>query len=137
MLADVLALAQPDFDAGLVFGPYLLRGVVDLVVASVSALPAALAAIAAYGLGTSTGAVTFDSLLQAEVSPQARGRVFAGMDLLWQSGRLVSLVGGGLLADAVGVRAVYYLGGALLLAAGALGLVGLTQSGRPVTAPPR
>jgi hypothetical protein len=82
-----------------VFGPYLLRGLVDLVVASVTALPVALAARATYGLGTSTGAVTFNSLLQAEVRPELRGRVFAGMNLLWQAGRLASLAGGGLLAD--------------------------------------
>lgn len=116
---------------GLVFGPYLLRGVVDLVVATATSLPAALAAMAAYGLGTSTGAVTFNSLLQAEVPAQARGRVFAGMDLLWQSGRLLSLAGGGLLADTIGIRAVYYLGGALLLLAGALGLAGLSRSRVP------
>lgn len=70
----------------------------------------------AYGLGISTGAVTFNSLLQAEVSSQVRGRVFAGMDLPWQSGRLLSLAGSGLLTDTIGIRAVYYLGGALLLA---------------------
>jgi MFS family permease len=115
-----------------VFGPYLLRGLVDLVVASVTALPVALAAMATYGLGTSTGAVTFNSLLQAEVRPELRGRVFAGMDLLWQAGRLASLAGGGLLADTIGIRAVYYLGGVLLLLAGALGLAGLSRS-RPQT----
>jgi MFS family permease len=111
-----------------VFGPYLLRGLVDLVVATTAALPVALVAMAAYGLGTSTGAVTFTSLLQAEVRAEARGRVFAGMDLLWQAGRLASLAGGGLLADTVGIRAVYYLGGALLLLAGALGLAALRRA---------
>jgi MFS family permease len=114
--------------------------VVDLVVATVTALTAALPALAVmavYGLGTSTGAVIFNSLLQAHVSPEARGRVFAGMDLLWQSGRLISLAGGGLLADTIGIRAVYYLGAALLLLAGALGLAGLSRSSRPVTARPQ
>jgi MFS family permease len=119
------------------FGPYLLRGVVVATVTALTAALAALAAMAAYGLGTSTGAVIFNSLLQAEVSPETRGRVFAGMDLLRQSGRLVSLAGGGLLADTIGIRAVYYLGGALLLLAGALGLPGLSRSGRPPTASPR
>ncbi len=97
-----------------------------------TALPVALVAMATYGLGTSTGAVTFNSLLQAEVRPELRGRVFAGMDLLWQAGRLASLAGGGLLADTIGIRAVYYLGGVLLLLAGALGLAGLTRA-RPQT----
>lgn len=117
-----------------VFGPYLLRGFVDIVIATMTALPVALAAMAVYGLGTSTGAVTFNSLLQAEVRPEVRGRVFAGMDLLWQAGRLVSLAGGGLLADTIGIRAVYYVGAALLLLAGTVGLAGLSHSRRP-TAP--
>lgn len=105
-----------------VFGPFALRGLVDLVVAGVAALPVAAAALVAYGVGTSTGAVTFSSLLQAETPERVRGRVFAAMDVLWQGGRLVSLGAGGLLADAYGVTAVYYLGGALLLVAAAVGL---------------
>lgn len=115
---------------GFVFGPYLLRGSVDLVVATFTALPVALASMVAYGLGTSTGSVTFNSMLQVEVPPRLRGRVFAGMDVLWQSGRLVSLGLGGVLADVIGIRAVYYLGGALLIAAGALGFATLAPSGR-------
>jgi predicted MFS family arabinose efflux permease len=83
-----------------VFGPYVLRGLVDLVLATFTALPVALAALAAYGLGTSRGAVTFNSLLQAHTPPEARGRIFAGFDVFWQLGRLVSLLIGGLLAAA-------------------------------------
>lgn len=104
-----------------VFGPFALRGFVDLVLASVAALPVAVGALVAYGVGTSTGAVTFNSMLQTEAPEQTRGRVFAAMDVLWQAGRLLSLAGGGLLADLVGITAVYYLGGALLLAAAAAG----------------
>jgi hypothetical protein len=51
-----------------VFGPYLLRAAVDTVLAGTrapAAAPAALAALAGYGIGTSTGAVTFSALLQA------------------------------------------------------------------------
>jgi predicted MFS family arabinose efflux permease len=110
---------------GLVFGPLLLRGLVDLLLASTRSLGVAMGALAAYGVGTSTGMVTYNSLLQAEVAPQARGRVFAGFDLLWQTGRLASLALGGLAADALGIRAVYYLGGLLLLAAGTIGFAGL------------
>ena len=105
-----------------VFGPLALRGLVDLLLATVTALPVALAALVAYGVGTSTGAVTFTSLLQAEAPPEARGRVFAGMDVLWQGGRLVSLGVGGVLADRYGIQVVFYLGGILLLAAAATGL---------------
>jgi predicted MFS family arabinose efflux permease len=111
----------------LVFGPLLLRGLVDLVLATARSLVVAMGALAVYGVGTSTGMVTYNSLLQVEVSPEARGRVFAGFDLLWQAGRLASLVLGGVAADALGIRAVYYLGGMLLLVAGAVGFAGLPR----------
>ena len=107
-----------------VFGPFALRGVVDLVLASVTAVPVAAGALAAYGIGTSTGAVTFNSLLQAEAPEHVRGRVFASMDVIWQAGRLLSLGAGGLLADRYGIQAVYYLGGLLLLAAASAGVLG-------------
>ena len=97
----------------LVFGPYAVRRLVDLVLSVVTAVPLAAGALLFYGLSTSTGNVTFSSLLQSRV-PDA----FAGFDVLWQTGRLLSLLGGGLLADAVGIRAVYLLGGLLLAAAG-------------------
>lgn len=105
-----------------VFAAFGLRGVVDLVLASVSALPAALVTLVAYGVGTSTGNVTFASIIQTHVPDQLRGRVFAAFDLIWQSMRLISLLVGGVAADAWGIRAVYYLGGALLLAAALSGL---------------
>jgi SAM-dependent methyltransferase len=50
----------------LVFGPLLLRGLVDLVLATTRSLAIAMGALAAYGVGTSTGMVTYNSLLQAE-----------------------------------------------------------------------
>jgi predicted MFS family arabinose efflux permease len=96
-----------------------------LVLASTRSLGVAMGALAVYGVGTSTGMVTYNSLLQAEVAPEARGRVFAGFDLLWQAGRLASLALGGVAADALDIRAVYYLGGVLLLMAGAIGFAGL------------
>ena len=108
----------------LVFGPYAVRGLVDLALSVVTALPLAAGALLFYGLSTSTGNVTFSSLLQSRVPADLRGRAFAGFDVLWQTGRLLSLLGGGLLADAVGIRAVYLLGGLLLLAAAAVGAVG-------------
>ncbi|CCG02640.1 MFS transporter [Blastococcus saxobsidens] len=112
-----------------VFGPYVLRGLIDLVLASVRSLPVAAAALAVYGLGTSTGAVTFNSLLQSHVTERTRGRVFALMDLLWQAGRLVSLGVGGLVADTLGVRAVYYFGGVLLLLAAVIGFAAARAAG--------
>lgn len=105
-----------------VFGPFALRGLVDLVLASVRSVPLAATALVAYGVGTSTGAVTFNSMLQAETPEHMRGRVFASMDVLWQGGRLISLAAGGLLADRFGVQVVYYAGGLLLLGAAVAGL---------------
>jgi MFS family permease len=108
-----------------VLGPFVLRGLVDAVLATVTGLASAMATLVVYGLGTSTGAVTFNSLLQAETPDRLRGRVFAGFDMLWQSGRLLSLLLGGILADLVGIRAVYYMGAALLFAAAWAGWHGL------------
>jgi MFS family permease len=105
---------------GWVFGPYAVRGGVDLTLATVTTLPPAAAALAIYGLSTSTGAVTFTSMLQATVPDTVRGRVMAAFDLTWQAGRLISLGVGGVLADHLGIRAVYYLGGSLLLLAAAI-----------------
>jgi MFS family permease len=108
----------------LVFGPYLLRGLVDLVLAATRNLPTAMGALALYGVGTSTGMVTYNSLLQADVVEHQRGRVFAGFDMIWQTGRLASIALGGLAADAFGIQALYILGGILLLIVGIIGLTG-------------
>ena len=104
-----------------VFGPYAVRGVIDLVLVVASSVPVAAAALVVYGLSTSTGSVTFSSLVQSRVPEHLRGRAFAGFDVVWQTGRMLSLVGGGLLADTMGIRAVYLVGGLLLLAAAAVG----------------
>ena len=104
-----------------VFGPFAVRGLVDLTLTATSRLPVAAAALVGYGVATSTGAVTFNSMLQAETPDHVRGRVFASMDMLWQTGRLASLAVGGILADTVGISAVYLLGGVLLLIAAGFG----------------
>ncbi len=96
-----------------VLGPFALRGVVDLLIASVAVLPVAVVALVLYGVGTSTGEVTFNSMLQAETPEHSRSRIFATMGVLWQGGRLVSLGAGGLFADLYGITAVCYLGGEL------------------------
>ncbi len=48
------------------------------------------------------------------------GRVFTLLDVDWSALRLVSL--GAVLVDAVGIRPVFWLGGALLVLSGVLGL---------------
>ncbi len=112
----------------LVFGPYVLRGLTDLILAATRSLPVAMAALGLYGVGTAAGMVTYNSLLQAEVPAQNRGRVFAGFDMIWQTGRLASLGLGGAAANAFGIQAVYLLGGVLLLLAGTIGLAGLRSA---------
>lgn len=114
------------------YGPYLLRGTVDLILPASSHFAVALGALSLYGLGTSTGNVTYNSVLQTTVPDRLRGRVFAFYDVVWQSARLVSIGVGGVLADRLGVTVVYWAGGALLLAAGALGLTATAGLG-PVT----
>lgn len=103
------------------FGPYLLRGLVDIVLAATSSFALALGALAAYGLGTSTGTVTFYTALQTTTPDHLRGRVFAFYDVLWQTARLASIAIGAVLADTLGIRGVYLAGGVLLIAAGSLG----------------
>ncbi len=111
-----------------VFGPYAVRGLVDLVLAVATSIPLAAGALLFYGLSTSTGAVTFSSLIQSRVPEGLRGRAFAGFDVLWQTGRLLSLLVGGVLADTVGIQAVYLLGGVLLLTAAGVGALGARSS---------
>lgn len=104
------------------FGPYALRGGVDLTLAAVGSPVLAGGALALYGVGTSTGMIAYQSTLQTAVPAETRGRAFALYDVLWNAARLVSLGLGGLLADVASIRAVYAAGGALLLAAAAIGL---------------
>lgn len=105
----------------LLFGPFVVRGVVDVVLATSASFRVALAALGVYGLATNTGGVTFNTLLQQAVPGQSRGRAFAFFDVVWQIGRLASVAVGAVLAEGVGVRAVYVLAGMLLLGAGVVG----------------
>lgn len=105
-----------------IFAAFGLRGAVDVLLATVTALPAALGALVLYGVGTSTGNVTFSSLIQSHVPPALRGRVFSAFDIIWHAMRLASPLVGGLLADTLGIRAVFYVGGALLLLAAIAGV---------------
>ncbi len=72
--------------------------------------------------GDLAGAVTFNSMLQAEIPEHGRGRVFSSMSVLWQGRQAHLSRGRGALADLYGIEALYYLGGAALLAALAAGL---------------
>ena len=104
------------------FGPFAVRGGVDLTLAAVANPVVAGGALVVYGMSTSTGMVAYQSTLQTLVPADTRGRAFAFYDVLWNAARLLSLAGGGLLADLVDVRIVYVISAVLLLAAAAVGL---------------
>lgn len=108
------------------FGPFAVRGGVDIALAVTTTPVAAAVGLGAYGMSTSTGMVAYQSTLQTAVPDHVRGRAFALYDVLWNGARLVSLGAGGVLADAIGIRAVYMVGGILLLTASAVGV----RSGR-------
>lgn len=106
---------------GWLFGPYAVRGGVDLVLSSTTNAYVAGAALMAYGTSTSTGTVAYQSTIQTMVAPEVRGRAFALYDVLWSGARLISLAAGGVLVELVGVRSVYVTGAALLFVASAVG----------------
>lgn len=74
--------------------------------------------------------IAYQSMLQSAGVADLRGRVFALYDVLWNAARLLSLGLGGLLAGTVGVRAVYAVGGVLLLTAFGVGWWGGPDRGR-------
>lgn len=106
------------------YGPFAVRGGVDLGLAAFASPLLAGGGLVLYGMSTSTGMVAFQTTLQTSVAPELRGRAFALYDVIWNAARVLSLGAGGLLADAVGIRAVYVLGGVLLLGAAGVGLSG-------------
>jgi MFS family permease len=122
------ALARDYRDARWLFVPYIIRGGVDMLLATFTPLPIALILLFVYGLNTSTGIVVFNATLQAAIPDHDRGRVFTLLDITWNAMRLLSLVAGGVLADVAGVQPVFWAGGALLTLAGVLGLSLLLRS---------
>jgi MFS family permease len=116
-------LARDYRDARWLFGPYVIRGIGDVLLAVLTPLPIALLLLFIYGLNTSTGMVVFNSSVQGAVPDAMRGRVFTLLDVTWSAMRLLSLALGGVLVDAVGIEPIFWAGGALLATAGALGLL--------------
>jgi len=114
-------------DVRLLFVPYLIRGTGDIALGLVVGLPWALVILFVYGLNTSTGMVASTTILQTVIPDRVRGRVFTLLDVTWAAMRLASLGLGGLLADRIGISAVYVVGGLLLVLAGVLGLALLAR----------
>ncbi len=112
-------------DMRLLFFPYLIRGVGDILMALVASFPFALFLLFVYGLNTSTGSVVYNSIMQASIPDRVKGRVFTLMDMAWSVMEILSIGLAGILADAMGIRSVYYLGGFLLILSGAIGLFAL------------
>ncbi len=104
---------------------YALRGAGDIGLGLLSHGVAGGALLAAYGINTSTGTVSFQTLIQRRIPEAIRGRTFALLDLTWQAGRLISIAVGSVLAGVVGIRAVFVAGGVLLLASATVGGVRL------------
>lgn len=115
------ALARDYRDARWLFVPYIIRGIGDVLLAMVTALPIALMLLFIYGLNTSTGMVVFNSTVQGAVPDAVRGRVFTLLDVTWSAMRLLSLAVGGVLVDTIGIQPVFWIGGVLLATAGVLG----------------
>ena len=115
-------LAKDYRNARWLFVPYLIRGVGDILLATIRSVPVALFLLFVYGLNTSTGMVVFSSTVQGAVPDAVRGRVFTLLDVTWSIMQLLSLALGGLLVDQIGIQAIYWAGGALLFCAGVLGL---------------
>jgi MFS family permease len=105
-----------------VFWPYLWRGIGDILLGLLTPLPIALAILFAYGIGTSTGAVTYSTVLQRRVPDTVRGRVFATLDVVWATGEIASIGIAGVLSDRIGIASVYVAGGIVLTFAGVIGL---------------
>lgn len=104
------------------FGPFAVRGGVDLTLATVANPIVAGGALVAYGMSTSTGMIAYQSTLQTSVPAEIRGRAFAFYDVLWNTARLLSLAAGGIAAELTDVRIVYLASALLLAAAAAIGL---------------
>ena len=106
---------------------YAVRGVGDVLLSVLPSGAAAAAVLALYGVNTSSGMVSFQRLVQEGVDPEVRGRAFALLDSVWQSGRLASIAAGGFAATAFGVRPLYAAGGVLLVVAALVGFIGLPR----------
>ena len=115
------------------FGPFAVRGGVDLTLATVANPLVAGGALTIYGMSTSTGMIAYQTTLQTLVPADTRGRAFAFYDVLWNGARLVSLALGALVVDISDVRLVYLISAALLLAAATVGLTTNLDSTEPDT----
>lgn len=107
------------------FGPYIVRGVGDVLLAVTTILPLAWFLLFIYGLNTSSGMVVYQTWMQRQIPDAVRGRVFTWLDVVWNVMKVVSLGLGGWLAESTRVEVVYYVGGTLLFLSGLIGIYAL------------
>jgi MFS family permease len=67
--------------------------------------------------------VVFSSTIQGAIPDALRGRVFTLLDVSWSTMRLASLAIGAVIVDRFRIEPLYWIGGALLVLAGVLGLM--------------
>jgi MFS family permease len=107
------------------FGPYVIRGIGDVLLAVATAAPIAWLLLFIYGLNTSSGMVIYQTWVQRKIPDEMRGRVFTWLDVVWNVMKVISLGIGGYIAERAGVEVVYYLGGAMLALTGVVGIITL------------
>ncbi len=115
-------LASDYRNARWLFVPYIVRGIGDVLIATLTPLPVALTILLVYGLSTSTGMVVFNTTVQGAIPDRVRGRVFTLLDVTWSAMRLLSLGLGAIIVDQIEIQALFWAGGTLLVVAGLLGL---------------
>ncbi len=115
------------------FGPYVIRGIGDVLLAVFTAPPLAWLLLFIYGLNTSSGMIVYQTWLQRHVPNNMRGRVFTWLDVVWNAMKVISLGIGGWIAEQTSVEVVYYFGGTLLALSGVLGIILLRNEPQPKT----
>lgn len=113
-------------------GAYVIRGAGDVALSALNHGLAGALLLGLYGMNTSSGMVAYQTLVQREVPAGFRGRAFALLDLVWQSGRLVSIAVSSVVASAFGIRTLFGIGGGLLIVAGLVGSLALKPMYGPV-----
>jgi hypothetical protein len=102
------------------FGPSCLA---DPILACITTLSAALAALVCYGVGTSVGNAPFATIIWSRTPDGMRGLAFSRSGLIWRSMRLASLLLGGLPIGTARIRTLDHRGGAPLTATARAGLI--------------
>lgn len=128
VLVSPLARLPP---SRVISGAYIVRGVGDIGLALLPGGPGGAVLLVLYGLNTSSGMVAFQTMVQREVPAPFRGRAFAVLDVVWQTGRLLSIAGGVALVTVIGIRSLFLVGGSVLMLAGAFGLFRLRRPRAP------